>query len=293
MIAGSLGLPFYEMTAEQVASPQAALRELMKETRNRGYDLLLVDTAGRLHVDDELMEELRVVKDILNPIEVVYVGDALTGQDAVKSAQAFAERIGLTSIILTKLDGDARGGAALSIVSVTGRPIKFVGVGEKFDKLEVFHPERMASRILGMGDILSLIEKAEEETDVQEAEDLARKIRRQEFTLEDFKKQIGQLKKMGSLSGLLGHLPNAGPFKNLGQAQIDDRKVLHFEAIINSMTPKERLDPKIISGSRRLRIARGSGRPVHEVNQLLKQFMEMKSMMKKSAFQKILSSFGK
>jgi len=293
MIAGSLGLPFYEMIAEQVASPQAALRELMKETRNRGYDLLLVDTAGRLHVDDELMEELRVVKDILNPIEVVYVGDALTGQDAVKSAQAFAERIGLTSIILTKLDGDARGGAALSIVSVTGRPIKFVGVGEKFDKLEVFHPERMASRILGMGDILSLIEKAEEETDVQEAEDLARKIRRQEFTLEDFKKQIGQLKKMGSLSGLLGHLPNAGPFKNLGQAQIDDRKVLHFEAIINSMTPKERLDPKIISGSRRLRIARGSGRPVHEVNQLLKQFMEMKSMMKKSAFQKILSSFGK
>jgi len=276
-----------------VASPQAALRELMKETRNRGYDLLLVDTAGRLHVDDELMEELRLVKDILNPIEVVYVGDALTGQDAVKSAQAFAERIGLTSIILTKLDGDARGGAALSIVSVTGRPIKFVGVGEKFDKLEVFHPDRMASRILGMGDILGLIEKAEEEADVQEAEDLARKIRRQEFTLEDFKKQISQIKKMGSLSSLLGHLPNVGPFKNLGQAEIDDRKVLHFEAIINSMTPEERLDPKIISGSRRLRIARGSGRPVHEVNQLLKQFMEMKSMMKKSAFQKILSSFGK
>ncbi|MDP2915443.1 MAG: signal recognition particle protein [Candidatus Aminicenantes bacterium] len=291
MIAGSLGLPFYEMTAVQMASPKAALGELMKETRNRGYDLLIVDTAGRLHVDDELMEELRLVKEILDPIEVVYVGDAMTGQDAVKSAQAFAERIGLTSIILTKLDGDARGGAALSIVSVTGKPIKFVGVGEKIDKLEVFHPDRMASRILGMGDILGLIEKAEEEADVQEAEDLARKIRRQEFTLEDFKKQISQLKKMGSLSGLLGHLPNVGPFKNLGQAEIDDRKVLHFEAIINSMTPEERLDPKIISGSRRQRIARGSGRPVHEVNQLLKQFMEMKSMMKKSAFQKILSSF--
>ena len=291
MIAGSLGLPFYEITAEQMASPKAALRELLAETRNRGHDLLIVDTAGRLHVDDELMEELRLVKDILNPVEVIYVGDAMTGQDAVKSAQAFAERIGLTSIILTKLDGDARGGAALSIVSVTGTPIKFVGVGEKFDKLEVFHPDRMASRILGMGDILSLIEKAEQEADVQESEDLARRIRRQEFTLEDFKKQIGQIKKMGSLEGLLGHLPNAGPFKNLGQAQLDDRKVLHFEAIINSMTPEERLDPKIISGSRRQRIARGSGRPVHEVNQLLKQFMEMKSMMKKSVFQKILSSF--
>ncbi len=173
-----------------------------------GYDPLIVDTAGRLHVDDELMDELKLVRDILDPVEVIYVGDAMTGQDAVKSAQAFEERIGLTSVILTKLDGDARGGAALSIVSVTGKPIKFVGVGEKFDKLEVFHPDRMASRILGMGDILSLIEKAEEKADVEEAEEMARKLRKQEFTLEDFRKQLGQMKKMGSLSSILGMLPN-------------------------------------------------------------------------------------
>jgi len=293
MIAGSLGLPFYEMTAAAMARPDEALRELVKFTRNRGNDLLLVDTAGRLHVDDELMDELRMVKTILDPVEVIYVGDAMTGQDAVKSAQAFAERIGVTSIILTKLDGDARGGAALSMVSVTGKPIKFVGVGEKSDKLEVFHPDRMASRILGMGDILSLIEKAEQDADIEESEELARKIRRQEFTFEDFKKQLGQLKKMGSLSGMMSHLPNVGPFKGLAQTQIDDRKLVYFEAIINSMTPAERLDPKIINGSRRQRIARGSGRPVHEVNQLLKQFQEMRTMMKKSVFQKMLSSFGK
>jgi len=290
IISGSLGLPFYEMTSGQMAKPENALRELVAFTKNRGHDLLLVDTAGRLHVDEALMDELSLVRNILNPVEVIYVGDAMTGQDAVKSAQAFSEKIGLTSIILTKLDGDARGGAALSIVAVTGTPVKFVGVGEKFDKLEVFHPERMASRILGMGDILGLIEKAEQDTDVKEAEELARKIRKQEFTLEDFKKQLGQLKKMGSLSGLLGHLPSVGPFKNLNQAQIDDRQILHFEAIINSMTPEERINPKILNGSRRQRISRGSGRPVHEINQLLKQFAEMQSMMKKSAFHKILSS---
>jgi signal recognition particle subunit SRP54 len=291
MIAGNLNLPFYEMTSSQMASPKDALSELMKFTRNRGYDLLLVDTAGRLHVDEELMDELRLVKNILNPVEVIYVGDSMTGQDAVKSAQAFAEKIGLTSVILTKLDGDARGGAALSIVSVTGMPIKFVGVGEKFDKLDVFYPDRMASRILGLGDILTLIEKAEQEADQEEAEELARKIRKQEFTLEDFKKQLGQLKKMGSLSGVLSHLPGTGPFKNLDKVEVDDRKILHFEAIINAMTPGERLDPRIINGSRRQRIARGSGRPVHEVNQLLKQFQDMQKMIKKSAFQKIFSSF--
>jgi len=293
MIADSLGFPFYAMTAEAMARPEEALRDLLRFVRNRGYDVLLVDTAGRLHIDDELMEELRMVKTILDPIEVIYVGDAMTGQDAVKSAQAFAERIGVTSIVLTKLDGDARGGAALSIVAVTGKPIAFVGVGEKLDKLEVFHPDRMASRILGMGDILSLIEKAEQEADVQESEELARKIRRQEFTFEDFRKQLGQIKKMGSLSGMMSHLPNVGPFKGLASAEVDDRKLVHFEAIINSMTPAERLDPKIIDGSRRKRIARGSGRPVHEVNQLLKQFQEMRSMMKKSIFQKMMSSFGK
>jgi len=289
MIADSMKFPFYAMTPRQMLAPEEALRELVKFTKNHGYDLLIVDTAGRLHIDEELMEELRLAKDILNPVEVIYVGDSMTGQDAVKSAQAFSEKIGITSVILTKLDGDARGGAALSIVSVTGTPIKFIGVGEKFDKLEVFHPDRMASRILGMGDILTLIEKAETDADVKEAEELARKIRRQEFSLEDFKKQLGQLKKMGSLSGLLSHLPSAGPFRNLKDAKVDDRKILHFEAIINSMTLAERQDPKIMNGSRRQRVARGSGRPVSEVNQLLRQFLEMRKVMKKSTFQKLFS----
>jgi len=287
-IAGSLGLPFYEMTMEKMASPRQALKELILFARNRGFDPMIVDTAGRLHVDGEFMDELKMVKEILDPAEVIYVGDAMTGQDAVKSAQAFEERIGLTSVILTKLDGDARGGAALSIVSVTGKPIKFAGVGEKFDKLEVFHPDRMASRILGMGDILSLIEKAEEEADVEEAEEMARKLRKQEFSLEDFKKQLTQMKKMGSLSQVLGMLPKGGMFKDASKLQVDDRKVLHFEAIINSMTPAERENPKLLNGSRRLRIAKGSGRPVFEVNQLLKQFTEMQRMMKGSQFRKLL-----
>jgi signal recognition particle subunit SRP54 len=288
-IARSLNLPFYPVTAEAMASPGRALKDLVVHTRNRGYDPLIVDTAGRLHVDDELMDELKLVRETLNPVEVLYVGDAMTGQDAVKSAQAFEEKIGLTSIILTKLDGDARGGAALSIVSVTGKPVKFIGVGEKFDKLEIFHPDRMASRILGMGDILGLIEKAEVKADIEEAEETARKLRRHEFTLEDFKKQLVQMKKMGSLSQMLGHLPKGGMFKEISKLQVDDRKVLHFEAIIDSMTPGERENPKILNGSRRLRIAKGSGRPVHEVNQLLKQFAEMQKMMKGAQFQKLLS----
>jgi signal recognition particle subunit SRP54 len=291
MIAEMLRLPCYELTKEQMSSPREALRELVKFASNHSYDPLIVDTAGRLHVDEELMEELRMVKEALNPIETIYVADSMTGQDAVKSAQTFDERIGLSSIILTKLDGDARGGAALSIASVTGKPIKFVGVGEKFDKFEVFHPERMASRILGMGDILSLVEKAEKEADLEEAEALARRLRKQEFTLDDFRKQLVQMKKMGGLSQFLKLLPEAGPFKNISKMKIDDRKVLHYEAIINSMTMEERQDPKMISGRRRLRVARGSGRPVSEVNQLLKQFFEMKKMIKKSQFEKLISSF--
>lgn len=233
-----------------------------------------------------------MVKKTLDPTEVIYVGDSMTGQDAVKSAQFFEEKIGLTSIILTKLDGDARGGAALSMVSVTKKPIKFVGVGEKFDKFEVFHPDRMASRILGMGDMLSLIEKAEKEADIKEAEEFARKLRKQEFSLEDFKKQLAQLRKMGSLSQFLHMLPTGGMFKNISSMNVDDKKMIYFEAIINSMTEEERNNPKIIGGSRRARIARGSGRPVSEVNQLLKQFFEMKRMMKKSQFQKFLSNLS-
>lgn len=290
MISGTLNLNFYELSKEQMASPQHALKDVIKQARAQDFDPLIVDTAGRLHIDEELMDELRLVKDNLDPTEVIYVGDSMTGQDAVKSAQQFDEKIGLTSIILTKLDGDARGGAALSIVSVTGKPIKFVGTGEKFDKLEVFHPERMASRILGMGDMLSLIEKAEQETDLKEAEELTRRMVKEDFSLVDFKKQLEQLRKMGSLSQVMGMLPKGGPFKNISKMNIDDKKMVYFEAIINSMTFKERMNPKIINGSRRYRIAKGSGRPVSEVNQLLKQFFEMKKMMKKSSFQKMMSS---
>ncbi len=293
MIANMLKLPFYELTKELMASPLNSLKEILKYAKNKSYDPLIVDTAGRLHVDVELMEELRMVKNVLNPTEVIYVGDSMTGQDAVKSAQLFEEKIGLTSIILTKLDGDARGGAALSMVSVTNKPIKFVGVGEKFDKFEVFHPDRMASRILGMGDMLTLIEKAEKEADMREAEEFARRLRKHEFTLEDFKKQLFQLRKMGSLKQFLHMLPTGGMFKNVSNLNIDDKKMVYFEAIINSMTEKERENPKIIGGSRRARIARGSGRPVSEVNQLLKQFFEMKKMMKKSQFQKLLSNLPK
>ena len=293
MITNMLKLPFYELAKEQVASPKNTLKEILKHTKNQSYDPLIVDTAGRLHVDEELMEELWMVKNVLNPTEVIYVGDSMTGQDAVRSAQLFEEKIGLTSIILTKLDGDARGGAALSMVSVTKKPIKFVGVGEKFEKFEVFHPDRMASRILGMGDMLTLIEKAEKEADMREAEEFARKLRKHEFTLEDFKKQLVQLRKMGSLSQFLHMLPTGGMFKNISTMNIDDKKMVYFEAIINSMTAKERENPKIIGGRRRARIARGSGRPVSEVNQLLKQFFEMKKMMKKSQFQKLLSDLPK
>ncbi len=293
MIAGQLGLPFYEMTREAMASPEKALPELLAYARNRAHDPVLVDTAGRLHIDDDLMAELRMVRDLLEPTEVIYVGDAMTGQDAVRSAQTFDEKIGLTSILLTKLDGDARGGAALSIVFVTGKPIRFVGTGEKFDKLEIFYPDRMAARILGMGDILSLIEKAEEEADLEEAEEMARRLAKDEFTLEDFRKQLRQIKKMGSFSQLLKYFPSGGVFKNLAGVGIDDRKLLHFEAIINSMTPREREEPRIIDGRRRARIARGSGRPVSEVNQLLRQFLEMKKMMKKPQLKKILTTIPK
>jgi signal recognition particle subunit SRP54 len=290
IIAQTLHLSFYKLAEDQMAEPKKVLKKILTETKNRGHDTLVVDTAGRLHVDEELMGELRMVRNILAPTEVIYVGDSMTGQDAVKSAQRFEEKIGLTSIILTKLDGDARGGAALSIVSVTGRPIKFVGVGEKFDKLEIFHPDRMASRIMGMGDVLTLIEKAEQETDLKEAEEIASKLRAQEFSLEDFRKQLGQLKKMGSMSQFLNMLPTGGIFKQMSKMDVDDKRILYFEAIINSMTAQERENPKIINGSRRKRIARGSGRPVSEVNQLLKQYFEMKKMMKKSQFKKMLSS---
>jgi signal recognition particle subunit SRP54 len=289
-IANAISISFFKLAEKHMASPRKALKEIREYAREQGYDPLIVDTAGRLHIDEELMTELSLAKKLLEPDEIIYVGDAMTGQDAVKSASQFEEKIGLTSIILTKLDADARGGAALSIAYMTGKPIKFIGTGEKFDRLEPFHPDRMASRILGMGDMLSLIEKAEKETDSKQAEELARKIKKQEFSLEDFQKQLKQIKKMGSLSQILSGLPTSGVFKNINKMQADDKKLLYFEAVINSMTPEERRNPKIINGSRRSRIARGSGRPVSEVNQLLKQFSEMKKMMKSSGFKKMMSS---
>ncbi len=247
-----------------------------------GYDLMLIDTAGRLHIDEALMLELREIKNHLKPKEVLLVADAMTGQDAVNIAKNFNERLGIDGIILTKMDGDARGGAALSIRAVTQRPIKFVGVGEKLDALEVFHPDRMSSRILGMGDVLTLIEKAEVAFDAQQAKELERKIRRDSFTLEDFRDQIQQVRKMGSLESILGMIPGASKMaKATGGFDADGKKLVRIEAIINSMTPKERANYAIINGSRRLRIAKGSGTSVQEVNQLLKQYAQARKMMKR------------
>ncbi len=247
-----------------------------------GYDLMLIDTAGRLHIDEALMLELREIKNHIKPKEVLLVADAMTGQDAVNIAKNFNERLGIDGIILTKMDGDARGGAALSVKSVTQKPIKFIGVGEKLDALEVFHPDRMASRILGMGDVLTLIEKAEATFDEEKAKELEKKIRKDSFTLEDFRDQLQQVRKMGSLESILGMIPGLPKkMKGEGGLDIDEKELVRVESIINSMTPKERVNFTIINGSRRLRIARGSGTTVQEVNQLLKQYAQARKMMKR------------
>jgi signal recognition particle subunit SRP54 len=252
----------------------------LRHARNSGYDVVLIDTAGRLHIDDEMMRELEDLRRTAPPTEILLVADAMTGQDAVRSAREFHERLGLTGVILTKMDGDARGGAALSIKSVTGQGIKFVGTGEKVDALEPFYPDRLAGRILGMGDVLSLIEKAEEAVDQEEALELAEKIRKDEFTLDDFRDQLLQIRKMGPLEQILGMLPNMGPMRGLNQLKVDEKELIHIEAIINSMTPDERSRHYILNGSRRKRIARGSGRPVQEINRLLKQYVETRKIMK-------------
>ena len=239
--------------------------------------MLIVDTAGRLHVDESLMVELDGIKDALNPREILFVADAMLGQDAVRSAERFHQRLGLTGFILTKMDGDARGGAALSIQSVTGRPIKFLGVGEKYDALEPFHPDRIVSRILGMGDILSLIEKAEAVVDRKQAIELQKKAASNDFTLEDFRNQLRQVRRMGSLENILGMLPSIGPFRNLNKVEVDERELTRTEAIIDSMTPAERRNHRILNGSRRKRIARGSGT---SVQQLLKQYVQARTMMR-------------
>ena len=262
--------------------PLEIVRGAIREAKLSAHDVILVDTAGRLHIDDALMQELGMLKRELTPAEILFVADAMIGQDAVRSAGEFHKRLGLTGVVLTKLDGDARGGAALSIGKVTGAPVKFVGTGEKYDALDAFYPERIVSRILGMGDVLSLIERVEEAVDVKQAAELERKLRRSEFTLEDFRDQLRQLRKMGPLEQVLGMLPKMGPLgANIPKdAQVDESRLKRIEAIINSMTNSERNDHNLIDGKRRKRIARGSGTSVQEVNQVLKQYLQMRQMMK-------------
>jgi signal recognition particle subunit SRP54 len=279
VLARDLKLPIYEGTPEET-KPAELARGARKEAVQTGRDVLLVDTAGRLHIDDELMTELSSLKDQLNPSEILFVADAMTGQDAVKSADEFHKRLGITGIILTKMDGDARGGAALSIRSVTGQPLKFVGVGEKPDALEAFHPDRVAQRILGMGDMLSLIEKVEESIDQRSAEEMQRKLLDDDFTLADFRDQMKQLRKLGPLESILGMMPQLGPLKDLKNVKVDDKEISRIVAIIDSMTFRERANHMIINGARRRRIAKGSGTSVQEVNNLLKQYAQTRKMMK-------------
>ncbi|MGD0497761.1 MAG: signal recognition particle protein [Bryobacteraceae bacterium] len=279
VIARDVGLPLYEGAPEE-RRPLELARGARRESAQTGRDVLLVDTAGRLHIDDELMTELQELKEQLQPVEILFVADAMTGQDAVKSAHEFHERLGITGVILTKMDGDARGGAALSIRHVTGQPLKFVGLGEKFDALEPFHPDRAANRILGMGDILSLIEKAGQELDQKKAVEMQRKLIDNEFTLEDFRDQMRQIRKLGPLGSLLDMMPKVGMLKDLKDVKVDEKEIARVVAIIDSMTPRERDNHMIINGSRRRRIARGSGATVQDVNQLLKQYAQARKMMK-------------
>ncbi len=260
--------------------PVTRARGAVAEAATLGFDAVIVDTAGRLHIDDELMDELVAIKSVTEPSDLLYVADAMTGQDAIKSAGEFNRRVGVTGVVLTKLDGDARGGAALSVVSVVGVPIAFAGSGERLEDLEPFHPERVVSRVLGMGDVLSLIERAEAAIDVQDAERLEEKIRANEFTLDDFRDQLKTIRKMGPIEQIMGMLPGMGQLKALAANKPDDKQITRIEAIINSMTPDERRKQHIINGSRRKRIAKGSGTSVEEVNRLLKQFVQMQKMLK-------------
>ena len=277
IVGEAAGIPVFSLGNK--VSPVEIAKAGVEHARKNGYDMVFLDTAGRLHIDDELMEELEKIRDQVEPTEILLVIDAMLGQDAVNVAKTFNERLELTGVVLTKLDGDTRGGAALSVRYVTGKPIKFIGTGEKLDMIEQFHPDRMASRILGMGDVLSLIEKAEAAYDAKTAAEMEKKMREQTFTLEDFLVQLRQLKKMGNLEQILGMMPgvNASALKD---ANIDEKQTAKTEAIVLSMTPKERMDPSVIGGSRRRRIAKGSGTTVEDVNRLLKQFDQMKKLMK-------------
>ena len=282
---------------EGTGDPLAICKRGIEEARSLKNDVVILDTAGRLHLDGEMMTEIQQIADMANPDEILFVADGMTGQDAVNSAQAFHEALPLSGVILTKMDGDARGGAAVSIREVTGKPIKFIGTSEKLDGLDVFDPKRIADRILGFGDVVSIVEKAQDVFDEDQAKDFQTKLVKNTFDLDDFKMQLQQMKKMGSMSQLLGMMPGMNS-KALKQLNMDDRQVGWTEAIINSMTPGERQRPEIINGSRRLRISKGSGRPVQEINSLLNQFLQMKKMMKKMGKMKNmklpgLGSFGR
>ncbi len=285
VVAAAIKANLYEgeVGEANTATVERLAKEARREAINSGCDVLIVDTAGRLHIDDQLMEEMQSLKRLLNPQEILFVADSMTGQDAVRSADEFHKKLTLTGVVLTKMDGDARGGAALSIRQVTGQPIKFIGIGEKYDALEPFHPDRIVSRILGMGDILSLIEKAESQIDKKKASELASKMLAGDgFSLEDFRDQLRQVRKMGSLQSLMGMLPNVGAFSGMQKAadRVDEKQINRVEAIISSMTAYERNHHESINGSRRKRIARGSGTSVQEVNNLLRQYAQMKKMFK-------------
>ena len=277
VLGNQLNIPVFAI--EGSTDPVHIAKEAIELAKSKLYDIVIIDTAGRLHINEELMDELERIKKAVRPQEILLVIDSMTGQDAVNVAESFNEKLGVDGLVLTKLDGDTRGGAALSVKAVTGKPIKFAGMGEKLSDLEPFYPDRMASRILGMGDVLSLIEKAQEAFDENKAAEMERKLRTQQFTLDDFLDQMQQVKKMGPLSQVLGMLPgmNAKAMQNI---EVDEKQMLHVEAIIKSMTAKERNDPSILNGSRRKRVAAGSGTTIQEVNRLLKQFEEMKKMMK-------------
>ena len=275
IVANNVGVPFFEIGDDR--NPLAIAQRAVAEGRTLLHDVVILDTAGRLHLDDELMKELDAMKKETRPSEILFVADAMTGQDAVKSAKEFDDRLGVTGIVLTKLDGDARGGAALSIKSVVNRPIKLVGIGEKYADLDVFHPDRMASRILGMGDVLSLIEKVEQEVDQKEAQRLAHRVAKDKFTLDDLRSQLQQVKKMGSMSDIVKMLPGAN---KVSEDDIDEKALVRMQAILDSMTNKEREFPQVIDGKRKKRIAKGSGTTVQEINRLLKQYLMMKKMMR-------------
>jgi signal recognition particle subunit SRP54 len=269
-----LGIPVFEKGTQ---NPVETAKEAVLYARQRGHDMVFLDTAGRLHVDEALMEELKNIKAAVNPSEIMLVVDAMTGQDAVNAAESFNSWLDIDSVMLSKLDGDARGGAALSVRAITGKPVKFAGMGEKLEDIEPFHPDRMASRILGMGDVLSLIEKAEKAYDAKKAAEMEEKLRSNRFTLQDFYENLVQMKSMGSMQDLLAQMPGMGNMKNL---QVDEKQLAHTEAIILSMTPKERENPSIIGSSRKKRIAAGAGLKVEDVNRLLKSFEQMQKMMK-------------